>query len=83
MDLETILFIVSGVMAVAAAVLGTKWDFAKKKITQVGAVGKEAVDVAQTAIAALEDNKITKEETDEIVKEAKELAAAFKTLIGK
>ena len=83
MELETILFIVSGVLTVAGAVLGTRWLAVKGKLSQIKDLGKEAVDVLIVAVDAVEDDKITKEETDAIVKEAKEVSAAFKILIGK
>jgi len=83
MDLDTILFIVSGVLTVAGAVLGTRWLSIKGKLGQLKQLGKEAVDVLVVAIDAVEDDKITKEETEAVKKEAKEAAAAFKALIGK
>ena len=83
MTLETILFIVSGVLTVAATILGVKWNGIKTKLVQIKNLGKEAIDVAVVAVDAVQDDKITKEETDAIVKEAKEVAAAFKLLIGK
>ena len=83
MDLQTILYIVSGVLGVGSVLLGGRWVKAKGKLDDLKALGGEAVDVLRVAIEAVEDDKITKEETDAIVKEAKEAAAAFKKLIGK
>ena len=76
MTLETILFIVSGVLTVAASLFGVKYAKVKK-------LAKEAVDVVIAVVNAWEDDKVTAEETDLIVKEAKEAAAAFKDLLGK
>ena len=83
MDLETILFIVSGILTVAGTLLGGKWLKAKGKLGQLKSLGKEAIDVLIVAVDAVEDDKITKDETDRIVKEAKEVAVHFKALIGK
>jgi len=83
MELETILFIVSAVLTVAGAIFGTRWLKIKGKLSQIKSLGKEAVDVLIVAVDAVEDDKITKEETQAIVKEAKEVSAAFKVLIGK
>lgn len=76
MDLELILFIASGVLTVLAGIFGVKYTNIKK-------LGKETVDVLVTALAALEDDKITAEETEAIVKEAKEAGEAFKAVFKK
>ena len=70
MELETILFIVSGFMTVTAAVFGVRYRKVKTALKET----KEAVVVI---INAVEDNKVTVEETESIVKETKEAAVAW------
>ena len=70
MDLQTILFIVSGVLTVLSAVLGTKYTNVKKAV-------KETKDVVVAIVDVWEDDKIDKEETDRFVKEIKESIAAW------
>ncbi len=70
MDLQTILFIVSGVLTVLSVILGTKYTNVKKAV-------KETKDVVVAIVDAWEDDKIDKEETDRIVKEIKESVSAW------
>lgn len=83
MDLTTILVIVSGVLTLAAAILGTKFTKVKQKLVELKDVFKEGVDVITVAVQAVNDNTITSEEAEAIKKEALEAVAAFKKLIGK
>ena len=76
MDLNTILLIVSGALTVAAAVFGTKYTNIKK-------AAKETVDVAIAVISAWEDDKVTQDETDKIVKESKEALESYKAIFKK
>ena len=80
MDVWTI---VSAVLGLVAIVGGGSYLKVKGKLGQVKNLGKEAVDVLIVAVNAVDDDKITAEEVAAIKKEAKEAAAAFKTLIGK
>ena len=77
------LTIVSAVLGLVAIVGGGAYLKVKGKLGQVKNLGKEAVDVLIVAVNAVDDDKITAEEVAAIKKEAKEAAAAFKTLIGK
>lgn len=70
MELETILFIVSGAMTVVATLFGVRYAKVKTALKET----KEAVVVI---IDAVEDNKVTVEETESIVKETKEAAVAW------
>ena len=70
MDLQTIMFIVSGVLTVAASLIGVRYVNVKKALKET----KEAVVVI---IDAIEDDKITADETTSIVKEVKEAAVAW------
>jgi predicted metal-binding transcription factor (methanogenesis marker protein 9) len=83
MDLDTILMIVSAVLAIAATIFGAKFDAVKKKFAQVKDLVKEGTDVVQVAVDAVADNNITPEEAEAIKKEAQEVIGAFKALIGK
>jgi len=80
MDVATIITLIISALTIFA---GGAWFKAKGKLTQVKDLGKEAVDVLIAAVNAVEDNKITQEETEIIKKEALEAASAFKRLIGK
>ena len=83
MDVNTILMIVSAVLALAATIFGAKFDAVKKKLTQVKNLVKEGTDVVQVAVDAVADNNITAEEAEAIKKEAQEVIGAWKALIGK
>jgi len=65
MDLDTILFIVSGALAVASTIFGVKYAGVKKALAST----KEALIAT---IDAVEDDKIDSTETALIVKEWKE-----------
>jgi len=83
MDLDTILMIVSAVLAIGATVFGAKFDAVKKKLSQVKDLVKEGADVVQVAVDAVADENITPEEAEAIKKEAQEVIGAFKALVGK
>ena len=83
MDLQTILFIVTGILTVAGTFFGVKSELVKTKLNQVKDVMKEATDVMIVAAAAAADNKISLEEGEQIKKETLEMVGAFKVLIGK
>lgn len=70
MDLQTILFIVSGVLAVASTIFGVRFAAVKKAL-------KETKEAVVAIIDAVEDDKVTVEETNAIVKEAKEAGVAW------
>ncbi len=70
MELETILFIVSGVLTVVSTLFGV--GYAKVKVAL-----KETKEAIVTVIDAVEDDKVTVEETEAITKETKEAAQAW------
>jgi len=79
-DVWTVVTIVLGAIA---ALFGTFWGKVKGKLGQVVIAGKEFADVGIALKDALEDDKITQEEKENIKKEWGEALAAFKKLIGK
>ena len=80
MDALTIVSLVLGAIAV---LFGAFWLNAKSKIEELANIGREALDVANVIIAAIDDNKITPEELAEIKKEIAEVKDAWKKLLGK
>lgn len=70
MDLDTILFIASGVLAVTTTIFGVRAVNFKKALTET----KEAL---VATIDVVEDDKIDSTETARVVKEWKEAAAAW------
>jgi len=70
MDLDTILFIVSGVLAVAGTIFGVRYAAVKKAL-------KETKEALVATIDAVEDDKIDSVETAKIVKEWKEAGQAW------
>lgn len=76
MELETILFILSGVLTVLSSVFGVGYAKVKKAL-------KETKEAVVTVIDAVEDDKVTKEETDSIIKETKEMATAWGAVFKK
>jgi Tfp pilus assembly protein PilO len=80
LDLWTI---ISAVLGLVAVVAGGFWLKAKNKISQVSALIKEAYEVAAALSAALEDNKVTAVEVEQLKKELKDVKDAFFVLIGR
>ena len=76
MDLQTILFLVSGGLAIISTLFGVKYAGVKKAMKET----KEAVVVM---IDAVEDDKVTVAETESIVKETKEAFAAWGSVFKK
>ena len=76
MDLETILFIVSGVLAVLSTLFGVRYAKVKKAL-------KETKEAVVAIIDSVEDDKVTTEETAIIVKETKEAAVAWGAVFKK
>lgn len=83
MDLNTILLIVSSILGILSVLLGTKYAGAKGKLFEAGSLLKEALDVVDVSLKAVEDDKITKDEVALIKKEAQEVKAAWRNLRGK
>ncbi len=79
-DFATIATILLGLVATIASGF---WLKAKGKFGQLKTLVKEGYDVVQASIDALDDDALTAEEIAGIKKEAQELVAAFKALIGK
>jgi len=80
---EIILTLVSIGLGLIATLLGSKWLAAKGKLKQFAMVVKEGYDVVRSAVDAIEDDKITSEETAEIKQEAAEFSAAVKILMSR
>ena len=76
MDLQTILFLVSGGLAIISTLFGVKYAGVKKALNET----KEAIVVV---IDAVEDDKVTVDETNAIVKEFKEAVAAWGSIFKK
>jgi len=83
MDLNTILLIVSGALAVVAAVAGGGYKKVKDKIGQVANLFKQTFELVEALLKALEDNTVTPEEVELLKKEAADVKNAFFALIGK
>lgn len=83
MEMETILTIISAVLGVVAIAAAAWWAKAKNKLNDVKVLAKEAVDLVQVAVGALDDDKITKDEVESIKKEAQDVKSAWRSLIGK
>jgi len=83
MELETILTIVSAILGVIALVAGTFWAKAKGKLGAVANLIKQAYEVVNKVFVILEDNTISKQEVEELKKEAQDVKDALKVLLGK
>ena len=83
MDTQTILTIVSAILGVFALVAGGLWAKGKGKLNAVKNLMKESYDLVNVAVSAIDDDKITKEEVDQIKQEASEVKVAWRVLIGK
>jgi len=78
-----VLTIISVILGVVATVFAGFWTKIKGKLGKVITAGKEFIDVGNALKRALADDKISKEEVDEIKKEWAEAMAAFKAILGK
>ena len=70
MDLQTILFILSGVLTVVSTLFGVRYTSVKKAL-------KETKEAFVAIIDAVEDDKVSVEETQVIAKETKEAVGAW------
>ena len=75
--------IVSVVLAAVSLFAGGFWLKAKGKLSKLVTLGTEAVDVVQALSKALEDDKITKAEIEDLKKESADVKAAWKALVSK
>jgi len=75
--------IVSIVVSGIAALAGGFWLKAKGKFSAIGSLLKESYEVVAKVNAILEDDKITKEEVEQLKAEAEDVKEAFFALIGK
>ena len=75
--------IVSGVLAVIAAIFGTALTKVKKKIGEFVNLAKQAVELLTVVTDAIGDNTVTKEEIAAMKQEIVEVKAAWKVLWGK
>ena len=75
--------IVSAILAVLAGLFTAFWSKAKGKVALAYKLLRECLDVVDAATAALEDDKITKEEVEKIKKEAGEVKVAWQALLRK
>ena len=76
MDPELIGYIISAVLALLTAFFGVRYQRVKVAL-------KESKEAVVTIIDAVEDDKISAEETQAIVKEVKEAAAAWGAVFKK
>jgi divalent metal cation (Fe/Co/Zn/Cd) transporter len=83
MELETVLTIVSAILGVVAMVAGGFWLKAKGKIGLIANLVKQAYEVVNKVFLILEDNTISKQELEELKKEAQDVKDALKALVGK
>lgn len=75
--------ILSGVFAVLTTLFAGLWTKVKGKLSAFAKLVKEGLDVVNSAVDALEDDKLSKEEVTKVKKEALEFIEAWKVLIGK
>lgn len=80
LDLSTIITIV---VAIVGTFAGGFWLKAKGKLSKIIKLGSEAIEVANTLNKALEDDKITKDEINQLKKEVADVKAAWKNLTNK
>lgn len=78
-----VLTIISVVLGAVAALAGGFWLKAKNKLGAVKNLAKESYDLVNVCVEALDDNALDKAEVAAIKKEAEEVKAAWKVLIGK
>ena len=76
MDIGTIAIILTGVLTILGTFFGFRYNKVKKAL-------KESVDVGLAVVAAYQDDKVSQEETDKIVAEAKEAYVAWKEVFAK
>jgi len=79
-DIGTIITLVLGLIATFAS---TFWVLSKGKIGLIATAAKELADVGSALSRALEDDKITKEEIQDIKTQWLEAKTALKAIVGK
>lgn len=80
LDIATI---IGAVVSVIAVVLGGLWTKGKGKLNKVKNLAVETVEVISKLDEALADNKVTKEEVEQLKKEAADVKIAWKALFAK
>jgi len=75
--------IISGVLAVVAAIFGTALTKVKKKISQFVDLAKQAVELLAVVSNAIGDNTVTPEEIASMKQEIADVKAAWKALWSK
>lgn len=75
--------IVSGVLAVVAAIFGTALTKVKKKIGEFVNLAKQAVELLTVVTDAIGDNTVTKEEIAAMKAEIADVKAAWRVLWNK
>lgn len=75
--------VISVILTGVTVFAGGFWLKAKGKLSKVVKLGMEVMEVVTKFEAALSDNKITKEEIEDLKKEAADVKAAFKDLVSK
>lgn len=75
--------IITLVISVIGMFFGGAWLTAKGKISQAYLLFKEIADLLDIVIKAVEDDKVTKEETAAIKEAAEEVKNRWNKLIGK
>jgi FtsZ-interacting cell division protein ZipA len=75
--------IITGAIAVLGTVFGAFWKKAKGTLGKVFKLSSETLQLIEKLESALEDDKITKKEIEEIKKEAQDVKLAWKALTEK
>lgn len=82
-DSGTFWTILSVIFAALTTLFAGFWKKVKGKLLAFAKLAKEGVDVVDSVVAALDDDKLTKEEVLKIKNEALEFIGAWKAMIGK
>ena len=75
--------IITVILGVAGTIFSGVFVKVKGKLSKIVKLGTEAIEVAKALEAALEDNKITKEEVEGLKKELSDVKEAWKDLVKK
>lgn len=82
MDLQTVQTIVTAIVAIAAILLGVRWQIAKTKLHQVRILVDDVAHAVDNVDTALADDTVDDKEYKEIVDSLVKIAADLKDVAG-
>lgn len=80
-DPELVAYLITIILAILSSLLGKKWVTAKNKLSETSNLAIKLASALKTTSEAIEDNRVTNKEEQEIVKRWKEVIEQGKELL--